>query len=246
MVPRRQAVRARPGDARDARERGLRRDAALRGVRARQGRRAHRRAVLLRLRVQAAVHALRRRRPRGCGRATSSAIDLPGPRLPHDMAITEKHSILMDLPLYNDPEAATARPLQALLRPRHAEPLRRDPALRRSGEIRWFEAAPCFIYHSVNAWEEGDEVVLDVCRVKQPEPRIGPRRPARERALLPAARRALAPLPVQPAHRPHARADARRRQQRVPVDQHRTCWARRRATPTRCTSRRRRRCCSTG
>ena len=59
-------------------------------------------------------------------------IDLPGPRLPHDMAITERHSILMDLPLFNDPQAAQRRPLQALLRPRHAEPLRRDPALRRT------------------------------------------------------------------------------------------------------------------
>ncbi|MGH2978597.1 MAG: carotenoid oxygenase family protein, partial [Solirubrobacterales bacterium] len=29
-------------------------------------------------------------------------IDLPGPRLPHDMAITRRYSILMDLPLYND------------------------------------------------------------------------------------------------------------------------------------------------
>ena len=35
-------------------------------------------------------------------------IDLPGPRLPHDMAMTEHHSILMDLPLVNDPEAAKA------------------------------------------------------------------------------------------------------------------------------------------
>ena len=38
-------------------------------------------------------------------------------------------------------------------------------------EVRWFEAEPCFIYHSVNAWEEGDEIVMDVCRVKRPEPR---------------------------------------------------------------------------
>jgi len=37
--------------------------------------------------------------------------------------------------------------------------------------VRWFEAEPCFIYHSVNAWEEGDEIVMDVCRVKRPEPR---------------------------------------------------------------------------
>jgi len=33
-------------------------------------------------------------------------IDLPGPRLPHDMAITENWSVLMDLPLVQDPEAA--------------------------------------------------------------------------------------------------------------------------------------------
>ena len=27
------------------------------------------------------------------------------------------------------------------------------------------------MYHSVNAWEEGDEIVLDLCRVTKPEPR---------------------------------------------------------------------------
>ena len=26
--------------------------------------------------------------------------------------------------------------------------------------MRWFEAEPCFIYHVVNAWEDGDEVVM--------------------------------------------------------------------------------------
>ena len=33
-------------------------------------------------------------------------IDVPGPRLPHDMAITEHHSILMDLPLFPGARAA--------------------------------------------------------------------------------------------------------------------------------------------
>ena len=32
-------------------------------------------------------------------------IDLPGPRLPHDMAVTEHYSILHDLPLFHDHEA---------------------------------------------------------------------------------------------------------------------------------------------
>ncbi len=35
--------------------------------------------------------------------------------------------------------------------------------------MRWFEAEPCYVYHTVNAWEDGDEVVLDLCRVKRPE-----------------------------------------------------------------------------
>ena len=37
-------------------------------------------------------------------------------------------------------------------------------------QIRWFEAEPCYIYHVINAWEEGDEIVLDACRLEQPEP----------------------------------------------------------------------------
>lgn len=103
-------------------------------------------------------------------------IELPGPRLPHDMAITENWSILMDLPLYADPGAAAAGrhrlvfdrelPSRFALIPRHGG----------ADDVRWFEANPCYIYHSINAWEEGDAssgggtVVLDVCRVKQPKP----------------------------------------------------------------------------
>ena len=97
-------------------------------------------------------------------------IDLPGPRLPHDMAITDRHSILMDLPLIADEKAAR--------RGRHKLDFRPDlparfgviPRHGRPEEIRWFEADPCYIYHSINAWEEGEEIVLDVCRVVQPQP----------------------------------------------------------------------------
>ena len=97
-------------------------------------------------------------------------IDLPGPRLPHDMAITEHFAILMDLPLVNDPEAARQG--------RHKLYFDRNLPARfgvipRRGEgdaIRWFDAEPCYVYHTINAWEEGDEVVLDLCRVSRPAP----------------------------------------------------------------------------
>jgi carotenoid cleavage dioxygenase len=98
-------------------------------------------------------------------------IDLPGPRLPHDMAITATHSILMDLPLLNDTEAqAQGRYRLAFKRDMPA----RFGVIPRHGtadHIRWFEAEPCYIYHSINAFDDGDEVVLDVCRVQQPKPR---------------------------------------------------------------------------
>jgi carotenoid cleavage dioxygenase-like enzyme len=96
------------------------------------------------------------------------AIDLPGPRLPHDMAITPNWSILMDLPLVQDPVA--------MRQGRHkitfdaTMPTRFAILPRRGTEVRWFTAEPCYIYHVVNAWEDGRTIVLDVCRVTQPEP----------------------------------------------------------------------------
>ncbi|WP_283138365.1 carotenoid oxygenase family protein [Rhizohabitans arisaemae] len=101
--------------------------------------------------------------------------DLPGPRLPHDMAITENHAVLMDLPLYQDPEAA--RHGRYKLTFNRELPARFGVIPRRGAahEIRWFDAKPCYIYHVVNAWEApgptGEtEIVMDVCRVSRPAP----------------------------------------------------------------------------
>ncbi|WP_312470289.1 carotenoid oxygenase family protein [Neobacillus sp.] len=97
-------------------------------------------------------------------------IELPGPRLPHDMAITKNYSILMDLPLFNDPESVK--------KGRYSVKFFRDlpsrfgiiPRYGGADTIRWFEASPCYIYHAINAWEEDDEIVLTACRVKDPCP----------------------------------------------------------------------------
>lgn len=91
-------------------------------------------------------------------------IELPGPRLPHDMAITQHYSILHDLPLFHD-EAAFAAGRHKLQF--HSELPTRFGVIPRygdAGSIRWFEFSPCFLYHVVNAWEEGDEVVMVACR----------------------------------------------------------------------------------
>lgn len=97
-----------------------------------------------------------------------TTIDLPGPRLPHDMAITDRYAVLMDLPLIQDEAARQAGrykiqfdvnlPSRFAVVPRYAT----DQL-----QVKWFEASPCYIYHVINAWEEGDEVVMDVCRMRQ-------------------------------------------------------------------------------
>ena len=92
------------------------------------------------------------------------AITLPGPRLPHDMAVTEHYSVLHDLPLFHDHEA------MALGRHKiefHPEMHSRFGVIARYGagdSIRWFDFTPCYLYHVVNAWEDGDWLVMVGCR----------------------------------------------------------------------------------
>jgi carotenoid cleavage dioxygenase len=95
-------------------------------------------------------------------------VDLPGPRLPHDIAISENYSILHDLPLFYDEEAFAAG--RHKIKFHHDMPARFG-VIPRHGDgksIRWFEAEPCFIYHVVNAWEDRDEVVMTGCRYVTP------------------------------------------------------------------------------
>jgi carotenoid cleavage dioxygenase-like enzyme len=98
-------------------------------------------------------------------------VPLPGPRLPHDMAFTENYAILNDLPAFWD-EALLARSIHAV-RMHEGLPSRFAivPRHGRGGEIRWFEAAPTYVLHWLNAYEEGDEIVLDGYFQDEPTPK---------------------------------------------------------------------------
>jgi carotenoid cleavage dioxygenase len=88
-------------------------------------------------------------------------IALPGSRLPHDMAITENYSILSDFPLFWDPAALANGANMARF---HRDMPSRFGILPRYGDassIQWFEADPTFVLHFTNAYEDGDEIVLD-------------------------------------------------------------------------------------
>lgn len=87
-------------------------------------------------------------------------IDLPGPRLPHDMAITEHYSVLHDLPLFHDPEALKLGRHKVMFYPDVPARFGVIPRLGAAETIRWFEFSPCYLYHVANSWEEGDWVVM--------------------------------------------------------------------------------------
>jgi carotenoid cleavage dioxygenase-like enzyme len=95
-------------------------------------------------------------------------IDLPGPRLLHDLAITARHTIFLDFPLMWDPELLARGKTRVTFRedmPARFGILGRHAA---GDQIKWFEAESCYMYHTINAWESGDEVVLVGCRIENP------------------------------------------------------------------------------
>ena len=86
------------------------------------------------------------------------------------MAFTENYAILNDFPLFWEPEC-----LQHNV---HLPRLHRDmpsrfaviPRRGDTSQIQWFEADPTYVLHFTNAYEDGDEIVLDGFFQGDPEP----------------------------------------------------------------------------
>tara|TARA_R110002167_G_scaffold62754_2_gene177129 strand:- start:920 stop:2386 length:1467 start_codon:yes stop_codon:yes gene_type:complete len=104
-------------------------------------------------------------------------VDLPGPRLPHDMGLTENYVILHDLPVVFTEGGLRNHMWQIKVAD---QPARFGVAPRngRGDQIKWFETETCYIYHVANAWEDGDEVVMTACMMQPngfpPNPAYGP------------------------------------------------------------------------
>ncbi|MEM8606044.1 MAG: carotenoid oxygenase family protein [Myxococcota bacterium] len=98
-------------------------------------------------------------------------IDLPGARAPHDLTITERYTILHDFPFFHDPDVVRKHGYR-VVRFHRDMPTRFGVIPRRGGttDVKWFEFAPGYVLHMVNAWEEGDWITMDGCF--EPDPTI--------------------------------------------------------------------------
>ncbi|HEY1828499.1 MAG TPA: carotenoid oxygenase family protein, partial [Acidimicrobiales bacterium] len=83
----------------------------------------------------------------------------------HDMSLTERFAVIYDLPVVFDLQAA----MGGSQFPYHwdREYQARVGLLDREGtadDVRWFDVSQCYVFHPMNAYDDGDTVVLDVIR----------------------------------------------------------------------------------
>ncbi|MFG1701997.1 carotenoid oxygenase family protein [Nonomuraea sp. M3C6] len=80
----------------------------------------------------------------------------------HDFALTERYVVIYDLPVTFSMAHAEQGRLPYAWNDAHGSRL--GLMSRESGDIRWVEVEPCWVFHTLNAYDDGDEVVVDVVR----------------------------------------------------------------------------------
>jgi carotenoid cleavage dioxygenase-like enzyme len=86
------------------------------------------------------------------------------------MAFTENYVILNDFPLFWDPSLLEHDVHVPRFYPDMPSRFAVVPRRGSSNDIRWFEADPTFVLHFTNAYEDGDEIVLDGFYEGAPQP----------------------------------------------------------------------------
>ncbi|MFD0886643.1 carotenoid oxygenase family protein [Streptosporangium algeriense] len=91
----------------------------------------------------------------------SREVEVPGPTMIHDFAITENHVVWLDLPVVFDMELI-GRSLPFRWSDSYGA---RIGVMDRAGKVTWFEVDPCYVFHVGNAREDASgRVVLDAIR----------------------------------------------------------------------------------
>ncbi|MCB1000625.1 MAG: carotenoid oxygenase family protein [Acidimicrobiales bacterium] len=98
----------------------------------------------------------------------SQPIDVPGPTMVHDFALSRHYAIFLDLPVVFDLELAMTGTMPFVWNEGYGARiglLHRDRA-RRGEQPRWFDVDLCYVFHIMNAWEsdDGSTVYLDAGR----------------------------------------------------------------------------------
>jgi carotenoid cleavage dioxygenase-like enzyme len=94
----------------------------------------------------------------------STNITIPKPVFMHDFAASANYTLFLDFPLTFDLERAMAGESPLGFEKEHGARIGVVPRFGNDEDVRWFEVEPGVVIHTANAWEEGDEVVLQASR----------------------------------------------------------------------------------
>lgn len=94
----------------------------------------------------------------------SEDIEIKGPSMVHDFSTTRNYVIFFDLPVVFDPAALKPGSLPYRWRPEYGARVGVMPRGGGNAETRWFEIENCYVFHPMNAYEDGDRVIVDVVR----------------------------------------------------------------------------------
>ena len=95
----------------------------------------------------------------------SEPIEVPGSTMMHDFAATRSHVIFMDLPVVFDLEAAMRGEMPYGWSESYGARMGVMPRTGTNADVRWFDVDPCFVFHTMNAYEDDKgRVVLDAGR----------------------------------------------------------------------------------
>jgi carotenoid cleavage dioxygenase len=95
----------------------------------------------------------------------SEPIDVPGPTMMHDFAVTGRHVLFMDLPVVFDLELAMAGTFPYRWSDDYGARVGVMPRGGGNRDVRWFPVEPCYVFHPLNAFEEAEgRIVVDVVR----------------------------------------------------------------------------------
>jgi carotenoid cleavage oxygenase len=95
----------------------------------------------------------------------SEDIDIKGPAMVHDFAITERNVVFFDLPVVFDLALVGRQPFPFAWRPDYGARVGVMPRDGGNADVRWLDVDLCYVYHPLNAFDEPDgRVVVDVVR----------------------------------------------------------------------------------
>jgi carotenoid cleavage dioxygenase-like enzyme len=100
------------------------------------------------------------------GRVTRT-VDIPtkGPTMMHDFSLTEGHVVVYDQPVIFDlDEAMQGASFPYRWDDDYGSRLGVMPRRGDAADVKWFDVDPCYVFHPMNAYDDGDRIVLDVVR----------------------------------------------------------------------------------